>query len=67
MFVIDFQAAIDRDIGLLGKPHHSPRLSSISYYLFRRGESQWICGLDGCSASRFAGMDGPVSVYQADY
>jgi len=60
-------AAIDFVIGLVRKPSHGSCFRSISYHLVRRGESQWLCGLDGRSASRVAGMDGPVSVHQADY
>ena len=63
----DLKTAVDDSPDLLTNPRHSSCFRSIAQYLLRRCERQWLRGLDGCPKTGFACMDGPVSVYQADY
>lgn len=53
--------------GLLRYSRHSSCLRSVTQHFIRRGKCEWICGLDGGPETRFACMDGPVFVYQANY
>lgn len=53
--------------GLLRYPRHSSCLRSVTQHFICRGECEWICGLDGGPKTRFARMDGPVFIYQANY
>lgn len=61
--IITVQVLTDLFAGFFGEPGHCAYFHPLSDDFLHRCEPQWFCGLDGGSAERSAGMDGPVSVH----